>query len=101
MLDLCNTIQQHKESKLRFEKPVPVPPAAAMDDQDESRAPQGFIPNSVRLKNPINSSKNYKDDERIKAEEEETQREHPDWQAKMAAPAKNARSWKSISESRI
>ena len=100
MLNLCNATQQHKESQLRFEKPIPVPPAAT-DDQDESRAPQGFIPNSVRLKNPINSSKNYKDDERIRKEEEETQREHEEWQAKMAARAKNARSWKSISESRI
>ena len=77
MLDLSNAIQQRKESKLQFDKPIPVPPAA-MDDQNKLRAPQGFIPNGVRLKNPINSSKNYKDDERIKAEEEETQREHPD-----------------------
>ena len=58
MLNLRNATQQRKESQLRFEKPVPVPPAAT-DDQDELRAPQGFIPNSVRLKNPINSSKNY------------------------------------------
>ena len=42
----------------------------------------------MRLKNPINSSKKYKDDERIKAKEEETQRQHEEWQAKMAARAK-------------
>ena len=58
----------------------------ARDDHDFP--PQGFIPNSVRLKNPINSSKNYKDDEQIRKEEEETQREHEEWQAKMAARAK-------------
>ena len=42
----------------------------------------------MRLKNPINSSKNYKNDERIKAEEEETQQEHEEWQAKMVAREK-------------
>ena len=85
MLDLRNAAQQHQEIMLRFEKPVP---PAATAGQDKSRAPQRFIPNSVRLKNPINSSKIYKDDDRIKLEEEETQREHEEWQAKMAARAK-------------
>jgi len=85
MLDLRHATQQRKERMLRFDKPVP---PATTAGQDESRATQGFIPNSVRLKNPINSSKIYKDDERIKNEEEETQREHEEWQAKMAARAK-------------
>ena len=85
MLDLRHATQQRKESMLRFDKPVP---AATIAGQDESSATQRFIPNSVRLKNPINSSKNYKDDERIKNEEEETQREHEEWQVKMAARAK-------------
>ena len=72
MLNLRNVIQQHNESLLQFDKPVSVP-SAAMANRDKLRAPQGFIPNSARLKNPINSSKNYKDDERIKAKEDKTQ----------------------------
>ena len=86
MLDLRAIIKQREESSARFTKPI-LDPRTGEQKRDDTGAIIKFVPNSVRTKNPVNTSTQYKDDPRMKEQEDGALADHIAWQLKMTARA--------------
>ena len=82
MLDLRANIKQREESCSRFTKPV-IDPRTGEEKKDEAGDTIKFVPNSIRTKNPVNTSNQYKDDPRMKMQEDAALADHLEWQQKM------------------
>jgi hypothetical protein len=82
MLDLRANIKQREESCSRFTKPV-IDPRTGEEKKDEAGDAIKFVPNSIRTKNPVNTSNQYKDDPRMKVQEDAALADHIEWQQKM------------------
>ena len=87
MLNLSAIINQHKESYPRFTKPVTDSWTREKKNNEAGDIIQ-LVPNSTRNENPVNISTQYKDNPRMKAQEDAALDDHLKLQQKMTAHTK-------------